>query len=64
MPNISHITMSSRVLAKIALTVLVTSAVGHVALAQQESSPSSIVGSWMLVSEVAHQGGLFHYQWR
>lgn len=57
MPNISHMTMIRRVLAKIALTVLVTSAVGHVVLAQQESPESSIVGTWMLVSEVAHQGG-------
>jgi Lipocalin-like domain len=57
MPNISQTMMVRRALTKVALTAFVTSAVGHVALAQQETPQSSVLGTWMLVSEVAHQGG-------
>lgn len=59
MPDISQIVTVRKTLAKklaLTLMVLVTSAVVHVARAQQESPQSSVVGTWMLVSEVAHQG--------
>ncbi len=55
MPTTSQIMNTARkVLGRMAVAALVTSSV---AVAQQGSPPSTVVGTWVLVSEVAHQGG-------
>ncbi|HZZ84087.1 MAG TPA: lipocalin-like domain-containing protein [Anaeromyxobacteraceae bacterium] len=57
MPNVSQVRAVRKALARITLSVLFALTAVHAARAQESSRKGGVVGTWTLVSEVAHQGG-------